>query len=198
LAALFAGETPTADGTDLSFEDLVQRIVIGGWPELLDVGEDDARDWLSDYLTQIAEIDVQSLGVAAIRAMFADCLPRWAERSGRQPRAASWPRTSAVPRGRSPRRHWPAASTLWTACTCSTTQRLGAPHALPRPPAHQPGSLLRRPVRRARGAQHGQRCVDRRLSGIGVPLRGTRHPRPSYLCPATAWRGRLLARLQRQ
>ena len=62
LAALFAGASPTADGTHLSFDDLVQRIVVGGWPELLDASEDDARDWLSDYLTQIAEIDVQLLG----------------------------------------------------------------------------------------------------------------------------------------
>lgn len=62
LAALFAGEAPTADGTGLSFERLVERIVIGGWPELIDANENDARDWLSDYLTQIAEIDIQSLG----------------------------------------------------------------------------------------------------------------------------------------
>jgi len=62
LAGLFAGGAPTADGTHLSFENLVQRIVVGGWPELLDADEDDARDWLSDYLTQIAEVDVQTLG----------------------------------------------------------------------------------------------------------------------------------------
>lgn len=62
LTGLFAGEAPTADGTQLKFEDVVQRIVIGGWPELLDADEHDARDWLSDYLTQIAEVDVQALG----------------------------------------------------------------------------------------------------------------------------------------
>lgn len=62
LAALFAGERPTADGTGLGLERLVERIVIGGWPELIDAAEDDARDWLSDYLTQIAEVDIPSLG----------------------------------------------------------------------------------------------------------------------------------------
>jgi predicted AAA+ superfamily ATPase len=62
LAGLFAGEAPTADGTRLKFEDLIQRIVVGGWPELIDADENDARDWLSDYLTQIAEVDVQTLG----------------------------------------------------------------------------------------------------------------------------------------
>ncbi|MBN9620208.1 MAG: ATP-binding protein, partial [Actinobacteria bacterium] len=62
LAGLFAGAAPTADGTQLKFENLVERIVVGGWPELLDADETDARDWLTDYLTQIAEVDVQSLG----------------------------------------------------------------------------------------------------------------------------------------
>lgn len=62
LAELFAGETPTADGRHPGFGDLIQRIVIGGWPELLAADEHDARDWLSDYLTQIAEVDVHALG----------------------------------------------------------------------------------------------------------------------------------------
>lgn len=62
LAALFEGEEPTAAGVDLSFEGLVKRIVVGGWPELINADEEDARDWLSDYLTQIAEVDVQALG----------------------------------------------------------------------------------------------------------------------------------------
>ena len=62
LAGLFTGEKPTANGTQLSFMQLVQRIVIGGWPELLDADENEARDWLGDYLIQIAEVDVQALG----------------------------------------------------------------------------------------------------------------------------------------
>jgi len=41
--------------------EVVKRIVIGGWPELVD-DDDTARDWLAGYLTQIAEVDVQSLG----------------------------------------------------------------------------------------------------------------------------------------
>lgn len=62
LATLFEGEDPTAEGTHLGFDDLVKRIVVGGWPELINVDEQDARDWLSDYLTQIAEVDVQAFG----------------------------------------------------------------------------------------------------------------------------------------
>ena len=63
LAALFDGEAPTADGTALRFESLVERIVIGGWPELIDASEDDARGWLDDYLAQITEVDIPSLGI---------------------------------------------------------------------------------------------------------------------------------------
>ncbi len=62
LASLFAGENPTADGTRVGFTQLVERVVIGGWPELLDADEGEARDWLGDYLRQIAEVDVQALG----------------------------------------------------------------------------------------------------------------------------------------
>lgn len=62
LAALFDGEQPSASGVDLPFDGLVERIVVGGWPELIDAAEEDARDWLSDYLTQMAEVDVQALG----------------------------------------------------------------------------------------------------------------------------------------
>jgi uncharacterized protein len=62
LASLFAGDNPTADGTRVGFTQLVERVVIGGWPELLDADEGEARDWLGDYLRQIAEVDVQALG----------------------------------------------------------------------------------------------------------------------------------------
>lgn len=62
LSALFDGDAPTATGDQLSFEGLVERIVVGGWPELIDAAEDDARDWLADYLTQIVEVDVHALG----------------------------------------------------------------------------------------------------------------------------------------
>jgi predicted AAA+ superfamily ATPase len=62
LAALLEGQKPTAIGTHLGFEDLVRRIVVGGWPELVDADEGTARDWLSDYLANIVEVDVQGLG----------------------------------------------------------------------------------------------------------------------------------------
>jgi len=62
LSALLEGEPQHGDGQHLSFLDVVQRMVVGGWPELVDADEDRARDWLRDYLHQIAEVDVQGLG----------------------------------------------------------------------------------------------------------------------------------------
>ncbi len=62
LTALLEGEGQSGNGKHLDFMEVVKRIVIGGWPELVDDDEDTARDWLAGYLTQIAEVDVQSLG----------------------------------------------------------------------------------------------------------------------------------------
>lgn len=62
LAALLEGEALSGNGQHLDFMDVVRRIVIGGWPELVDVDEEAARDWLAGYIAQVAEIDVQGLG----------------------------------------------------------------------------------------------------------------------------------------
>lgn len=63
LAALLVGEQGQGSGQHLAFMDVLQRIVVGGWPELLNADEEAARDWLRGYLTQIAEVDVQELGI---------------------------------------------------------------------------------------------------------------------------------------
>ncbi len=62
LAALMEGETQTGKESGLSFDELLQRIVIGGWPGLVEADEDVARDWLGDYLTQIIDVDIPALG----------------------------------------------------------------------------------------------------------------------------------------
>jgi hypothetical protein len=62
LAKLLDGERQTGIGTHLKFDDLLKRIVIGGWPELVDADEVDARRWLRDHLTNLVEIDIQRLG----------------------------------------------------------------------------------------------------------------------------------------
>ena len=62
LAALLRGEDQRAGMTTMTVPGLMERIVIGGWPEIIDDTEQAARDWLDDYLAQIVEIDVPSLG----------------------------------------------------------------------------------------------------------------------------------------
>lgn len=62
LAALLRGEGQPSRPTALKLPELVRRIVVGGWPGLLDADEQAARRWLDDYLAQIVEVDVPSLG----------------------------------------------------------------------------------------------------------------------------------------
>lgn len=62
LAALLRGEDQTAKQTAMTVPGLMERIVIGGWPAMLDQSERTARGWLADYLTQIVEIDIPELG----------------------------------------------------------------------------------------------------------------------------------------
>ena len=62
FAALLNGERQTGRGTHLSFDELLRRIVIGGWPEIIDYQESDARNWLRAYLDQIVETDIPLMG----------------------------------------------------------------------------------------------------------------------------------------
>lgn len=62
LAALLDGETQTGRGDHMNFDELLHRIVVGGWPKIINSDEHDARDWLADYLAQIAETDVPNMG----------------------------------------------------------------------------------------------------------------------------------------
>lgn len=62
LAALLRGEDQQARITKTTVPELMERIVVGGWPVLLGEEERIARRWLSDYLRQIVEVDIPSLG----------------------------------------------------------------------------------------------------------------------------------------
>lgn len=62
LAALLRGEEQRSGPSKVAVTDLFERIVVGGWPALLGENEQSARRWLADYLSQIVEIDVPSLG----------------------------------------------------------------------------------------------------------------------------------------
>ena len=61
LAALFEGAPARGADTGMMVSKLIERIVIGGWPALLDASPQDAMRWLRDYLRQIVEVDVPSL-----------------------------------------------------------------------------------------------------------------------------------------
>lgn len=62
LGALLAGERQTGDGTALKYDDLLRRIVIGGWPQLVGNDEDFARRWLRSYLAQVVDVDIPEMG----------------------------------------------------------------------------------------------------------------------------------------
>lgn len=52
------GGTPAT----MTIPELIERIVIGGWPETIELSERQARTWLSGYLRAVAEVDVPALG----------------------------------------------------------------------------------------------------------------------------------------
>jgi len=60
LATLLDGTKQPGKDSGLTVPDLMQRIIIGGWPGLLGASESEARGWLEDYLRQIVEVDIPS------------------------------------------------------------------------------------------------------------------------------------------
>lgn len=62
LRSLLGGEDPQGRAAELTVADLLERIVVGGWPGLLGADEREARTWLRDYLRTVAEVDVPGLG----------------------------------------------------------------------------------------------------------------------------------------
>ncbi|GEK81358.1 ATP-binding protein [Agrococcus baldri] len=58
LAALLDGKPQPGSASTLTVPDLMARVVIGGWPDLLEADEVDARRWLDGYLKQIIEVDI--------------------------------------------------------------------------------------------------------------------------------------------
>lgn len=62
LKNLMEGAPPEGQGSGLSVDDLLERVVVGGWPDLLDANQHNAMIWLRDYLRTVAEIDVPGIG----------------------------------------------------------------------------------------------------------------------------------------
>lgn len=62
LADLFTGSiTPSMD-PGLTVPQIIDRIVVGGWPALLGASVRDGQQWVRDYLSQIVEVDIPALG----------------------------------------------------------------------------------------------------------------------------------------
>ena len=64
LSALLNGEVARG-GTPakLTVPEIVERIVVGGWPETIDMTERRARAWLASYLGNAAEVDAPAMGL---------------------------------------------------------------------------------------------------------------------------------------
>ncbi len=61
LADLFAGEEPRAHDPGLTITDIAERIVVGGWPRLLENTPDEARLALRGYLDDTRRVDLLRL-----------------------------------------------------------------------------------------------------------------------------------------
>ncbi len=62
LKAILQGEAPAGSPAELTVPELIERIVVGGWPETIDLREREARAWLTAYNRNIIEVDVPALG----------------------------------------------------------------------------------------------------------------------------------------
>ncbi|MDH6277607.1 putative AAA+ superfamily ATPase [Aurantimicrobium minutum] len=62
LASVLAGHTPQATPSTMSVREIIERIVIGGWPEAVELDENLARRWMGNYLKNVAEVDIPAMG----------------------------------------------------------------------------------------------------------------------------------------
>jgi len=62
LRALFDGDLRARRDPGVTVQQLVDRLVIGGWPDLLNAAVPESRRWLQDYLSTIVEVDLPQFG----------------------------------------------------------------------------------------------------------------------------------------
>ena len=62
LAGLLAGDVVVGAPAPTTIPALLERVVIGGWPDLLGADEAEARAWLRDYVLTLAEVDLPEMG----------------------------------------------------------------------------------------------------------------------------------------
>ncbi|ABL83677.1 MULTISPECIES: DUF4143 domain-containing protein [unclassified Nocardioides] len=75
LGALFNGDFKPSLDPGVTVPKLVDHLIVGGWPGLLEASVRDAQRWLADYLATIVEVDLPQLGVrrdpATLRRLLA-------------------------------------------------------------------------------------------------------------------------------
>lgn len=63
LAELLAGRVISGGKpASLTVPEIIERIVVGGWPETIGMTEPRARAWLAGYIRNVAEVDLPALG----------------------------------------------------------------------------------------------------------------------------------------
>jgi predicted AAA+ superfamily ATPase len=58
LSKLMKGRAPASEPTDFDLDTLAEKLVLGGWPSLIDSGGREALRFMQDYIALIAEIDI--------------------------------------------------------------------------------------------------------------------------------------------
>ena len=61
LAAMLNGEAPASAAVTFELSDIAEKITIGGWPGLIDVGGKAGLQFSSDYVTLVAETDISKV-----------------------------------------------------------------------------------------------------------------------------------------
>jgi len=62
LLKIIKGSKPASKQTEFSLEDLSEKIIIGGWPNLIGAGSKAALRFTQDYIALIAEVDINRFG----------------------------------------------------------------------------------------------------------------------------------------
>jgi len=62
LTKLMKGSVPSSEQTELNLEELAEKIIIGGWPNLIGAGEKKALRFIQDYISLITEVDINRFG----------------------------------------------------------------------------------------------------------------------------------------
>jgi predicted AAA+ superfamily ATPase len=89
LSALLEGEPQSALESLLDVPGLMERIVIGGWPALLGSDPHSAQRWVTDYLAQIVDVDIPSLGHQRNPERLSRLLQSLARNVGQAPKLSS-------------------------------------------------------------------------------------------------------------